>query len=342
MLTIDGAMGEGGGQILRSSLTLALCLNRPFIIENIRSTRKKPGLRRQHLAAIAAAAAIADARVTGASPGSRQLSFIPGPIRPGRYRFPIGTAGSTTLVLQTVLPPLMAGSGPSRLQVEGGTHNPLAPSFDFLDLAFLPLVRRMGAAIWTRLDRPGFYPAGGGLISVRIEPPPGPLRPLTLLRRGAVQEIRCDALVANLPRHIAQRELGVIGSELGVDRACLRTEELRIEKGCANLVRVTVRSEQVTEVFTGFGRRGLRAETLARGLAETVRRYLRADVPIGEYLADQLLLPLALTGGGAFRTLRPSLHTMTNIKVLQMFLDIPVVCDQHAEDDWCIALGPFA
>ena len=342
MLTIDGAMGEGGGQILRSSLTLSLCLSRPFHIRNIRSARKKPGLRRQHLAAVAAATAVAGARVSGAALGSRELSFIPGALRPGRYRFPIGTAGSTTLVLQTVLPALMACRGPSELRVEGGTHNPLAPSYDFFALAFLPLARRLGAAVAARLERPGFYPGGGGLISVRIEPGAGRLRPLYLLERGEVQEVRCDALVANLPRHIAERELGVLGRELDLDRTGLHAEELQLEKTCVNLVSVTVRSEQVTEVFTGFGRRGLRAEILASRLADEVRRYLVAGVPVGEYLADQLLLPLALAGGGSLRTLRPSYHTLTNIQVLQRFLNVPVICEQQGEDDWFIAIGPAA
>lgn len=338
MLTIDGAMGEGGGQILRSSLTLALCLGRPFRIINIRSARQRPGLRRQHLAAVAAAAAIANARVSGATLGARQLSFVPGRIRSGFYRFSIGTAGSTTLVLQTVLPALMAGDGPSELLVQGGTHNPLAPPYDFLALAFLPLLHRLGAAISIRLERPGFYPAGGGLIRVRIEPLAGSLHPLSLLERGAVQEIRSDALVANLPGHIAERELGVIQRELGLDAACLHAKDVHIEKGCGNLVTVMVRSEQVTEIFSGFGKRGLRAEIVAGRLADKVRRYLAAGVPVGEYLADQLLLPLALAGGGAFRTLRPTRHTTTNIQVLQKFLDIPVVCEQHAEDDWIIRL----
>ncbi len=342
MLTIDGAMGEGGGQILRSSLTLALCLNRPFHISNIRSARKRPGLRRQHLAAVAAAAAVSNARVDGAAPGSRELRFIPGPLRPGRYHFSIGTAGSATLVLQTVLPALMACQGPSELRVEGGTHNPLAPSYDFFARAFLPLARRLGAAVAARLERPGFYPGGGGLISLRIEPGAGRLIPLSLLERGEVQEVRCDALVANLPRHIAERELGVLGRELDLSGACLHAEELRIENTCANLVSVTVRSEQLTEIFTGFGRRGLRAEILAGRLADEVRRYLAAGVPVGEHLADQLLLPLALAGRGALRTLRPSSHTVTNIQVLQRFLNIRVLCEQQAEDDWLIAVGPSA
>ncbi len=342
MLTIDGAMGEGGGQILRSSLTLSLCLSRPFHIRNIRSARKKPGLRRQHLAAVAAAAAVSNARVSGASPGSRELGFDPGPLRPGRYRFPIGTAGSTTLVLQTVLPALMACQRPSELRVEGGTHNPLAPSYDFFALAFLPLARRLGAAVTARLERPGFYPGGGGLISVRIEPGARRLSPLSLLERGEVREVRCDALVVNLPGHIAERELGVLGKELDLDRTCLHARELQIEKTCANLVSVTVKSAQLTEVFTGFGRRGLRAEILASRLADEVRRYLAAGVPVGVYLADQLLLPLALAGGGALRTLRPSSHTKTNIQVLQRFLNIPVICERQGKDDWLIAIEPSA
>ncbi len=342
MLTIDGAMGEGGGQILRSSLSLALCLGKPFRIENIRRARHRPGLRRQHLAAVAAATAISKARVSGAAPGARALSFVPGRIRPGSYRFSIGTAGSTILVLQTVLPALMGAPAPSDLLVEGGTHNPMAPTYDFLAFAFLPLLRRLGASITARLERPGFYPAGGGLIRVRIEPQAGPLGSLCLLERGRVQEMRCDALVANLPGHIAQRELALLRERLALDSSCLGTANPGDVHGRANLVTVRVAAEQVTEVFTGFGKRGLRAETVAGKLADEVRRYLAAGVPVGEHLADQLLLPLALAGGGAFRTLRPTEHMRTNVKVLKTFLDIPILCERNAEDDWFVGIGPGA
>src|SRR5688572_16449750 len=170
LITIDGSMGEGGGQVLRTSLALSLVTGKPFRIEKIRAGREKPGLLRQHLTAVNAAAAVGGAHVEGAALGSRELDFRPGPAKPGEYRFAVGTAGSATLVLQAVLPALLTARGASTLVLEGGTHNPFAPPFDFLDKAFLPLLRRMGARVEVALERPGFYPAGGGRFQVRVEP----------------------------------------------------------------------------------------------------------------------------------------------------------------------------
>src|SRR5882762_6595662 len=158
MITIDGSEGEGGGQMLRSSLALSLVTGQPFRIERIRAKRQKPGLLRQHLTAVEAAKAVGCAEVVGASLGSQTIEFRPGPVTPGNYRFAVGTAGSATLVLQTVLPSLLTASGPSTLTLEGGTHNPLAPPFDFLDRSFLPAIRQMGASVELELRNPGFYP----------------------------------------------------------------------------------------------------------------------------------------------------------------------------------------
>src|SRR5262245_60443308 len=172
MEVIDGSQGEGGGQILRTALALSLVTGAPFRVEKIRAGRQKPGLLRQHLTAVTAAVEIGGAAVEGATLGSRELSFRPGSVRPGAYRFAVGTAGSAALVLQTVLPALLTATGPSTVVVEGGTHNPHAPPFDFLALAFLPLLARMGARAQATLDRPGFYPAGGGQLTVEITPAP--------------------------------------------------------------------------------------------------------------------------------------------------------------------------
>jgi RNA 3'-terminal phosphate cyclase (ATP) len=189
LVRIDGSAGEGGGQILRSALALALATGRPFEITNIRAGRKKPGLLRQHLTAVTAAAAVSGTQAPGARLGAGELRFTPGAIAPGEYRFAVGTAGSTTLVLQTVLPPLLVARGPSTLILEGGTHNPYAPPFDFLAKAFLPLVARMGPRVEAVLERPGFYPAGGGCIRVRVEPAPR-LERLDLLERGEIHRPR--------------------------------------------------------------------------------------------------------------------------------------------------------
>src|SRR5688572_13978512 len=206
MLTIDGSYGEGGGQIIRTSLALSLVTGKPFRAEHVRANREKPGLRQQHLTAVKAAAEIGQAQVEGAAVGSREFTFIPGTVTPGDYTFSVGTAGSATLVLQTVLPPLMIASGPSVLRFEGGTHNVHAPPYDFLERTFLPLVNRMGPNILIELGRYGFYPPGGGRFDVFIEPTVKPRR-LDLLKCGEVLERRARALVVNLPAGMAEREL---------------------------------------------------------------------------------------------------------------------------------------
>ncbi len=313
MLTIDGAYGEGGGQILRTSLALSLVTQQPFRIANIRAGRDKPGLRRQHLTAVQAAAEIAHAEVSGASIGSPQLTFAPGPVTPGAYAFRMGTAGSTTLVLQTVLPALILAPGPSTLHLEGGTHNPFAPPFDFLQRTFLPLLNRMGPRVEAALERPGFYPAGGGKCRVTIEPATA-WHPLDLRARGAICARRARAVVANLPEHIARRELAVIGKKLAWPEACLRLESVQGSPGPGNLVTIDIESEHVTEVFTGFGQRGVPAETVATRAVKAAQRYLAFDVAVGIHLADQLLLPLALAAAVCLPpSLCPSIHGRISI-----------------------------
>ena len=338
MVTIDGATGEGGGQILRTSLALSLCLGKPFRIVNLRARRKKPGLRRQHLMCVNAAAKIGSARVEGATLGRQELTFVPHTIRPGLYHFDVGTAGSTTLVLQSVLPALLMANGSSILILEGGTHNPLAPPFDFLQMVFLPIINRMGPKIEARLERPGYYPKGGGRLRVTIRPVKE-LRTLHLDKRGEIHARRATATVVGLPRHIAERELGVIGRKLDLGEKCLYIREEPADRGPGNIVTIEIESEYITELFTGFGERGVRAETVADKAAKAARRYLDAGVPVGEYLADQLLLPFALAGGGSYNTLRPTLHTKTNSEVMQLFLEIGITMDQVSKDVWHITVS---
>lgn len=337
LLIIDGGFGEGGGQILRSSLALSVCLRRPFRIVGIRKARKRPGLQAQHLAAVNAAAAISNAALEGAQVGSTELVFRPRDVRAGDYHFAVGTAGSTALVLQTVLPALLTASASSRLLLEGGTHNPLAPSFDFLVNAFLPLMNRMGPGAEAWLERPGFYPAGGGIMRVQVTPAER-LRPLHLPERGKVLEVRARAMVAHLPGHIARRELATLAQALDVPGERLEVVHAETALGPGNTVMVQVQSEHVTEVFTAFGERGVPAEAVATEVVRQVSRYLRAGVPVGEYLADQLLIPLALAGGGSFETLRPSLHLRTNAEVVRQFLRIEVGYEEREGDRWQITL----
>ncbi|HEY3243222.1 MAG TPA: RNA 3'-terminal phosphate cyclase [Phycisphaerae bacterium] len=332
MLTIDGSQGEGGGQILRTSLALSLVTGTPVRIENIRARRAKPGLMQQHLTAVRAAAEVGRADVQGAAVGSRELTFTPGAIRTGDFFFAVGTAGSTTLVLQTVLPALLSAPGASAIVLEGGTHNPHAPPFDFLEKTFLPVINRMGPRVRAKLERPGFYPAGGGRFSLRIEP--APLSPVDLRERGEVRHKLARAIVANLPRHIAERELRVVAEVLGWAPDELQIEELREPPGPGNLLMLQIECDRITEVDTAFGQRGVPAESVARKAIAEVERYLAAGVPVGEHLSDQLLLPFALAGGGSFVTFPPSLHAETNSAVVKMFLPVEILWIPENENRW--------
>ena len=338
MITIDGSMGEGGGQVLRTSLALSLVTGKPFRIEKIRAGREKPGLLRQHLTAVHAAAAVSGAQVEGAALGSREITFRPGSVRPGNHHFAVGTAGSATLVLQAVLPALLSAPGPSTLVLEGGTHNPFAPPFDFLEKAFLPLLRRMGARVEAALERPGFYPAGGGRFTVRVEPVERLAR-LDLSARGDVKRRLARAMVSNLPRNIADRELKTVRDRLSWDRSCLVADEVQGAPGPGNALLLELESEHVTEVFTGFGQRGVGAEKVAGDAIDELREYLASGAPIGKHLADQLIVPMAVAGGGSFTTIKPTRHTTTNIDVISRFLDLKIEAKRASESAWSIEVG---
>jgi RNA 3'-terminal phosphate cyclase (ATP) len=304
---------------LRTSLALSLVTGQPFRIRNIRAARKKPGLLRQHLTAVNAAAEIGQADVEGASLASSEVTFRPSSVAAASYHFAVASAGSTTLVLQTILPALIVASGPSTVVLEGGTHNPHAPPFDFLQNSFLPVLDRMGPTIAATLERPGFYPAGGGKFTVTIKPV-SQLSPIQLLERGEIQRRRATAIVAALPQQIAERELKLVREKLTWPDDALRVEVF--PNGPGNILMLEIQSAHITEIFTGFGELGVRAETVARGAVASAQDYLGAGVPVGKLLADQLILPFAMAGGGSFKTLPLSRHARTNIEVVKRFLDV--------------------
>jgi RNA 3'-terminal phosphate cyclase (ATP) len=306
-------------------------------MENIRAGRKKPGLLRQHLTAVQAAAAVSGGRVSGGELGSRTLSFEPSHVHGGDYSLAVGTAGSATLVFQTILPALLLAEKRSRVTLEGGTHNPYAPPFDFLAKAFLPLIRRIGASVDVRLETYGFYPAGGGRFTVEIEPCSG-LGQIGLSDRGA-SRVHAKALVASLSENIAKRELNVVRERLGVDRSMCRIESVDSSVGPGNVLMIVIEGEALVEVVTGFGIKGVSAEKVAADACDAAERYLRAGVPVGIHLADQLLVPMALGRGGSFRTLEPTAHTLTNADVIRQFLGVPIRVEQESADVYRITVG---
>jgi RNA 3'-terminal phosphate cyclase (ATP) len=336
VITIDGSMGEGGGQVLRSSLALCLLTSTPLRIGKIRAGRARPGLMRQHLLAVQAAAAISGAETSGAELGSTELVFRPGALRAGEYRFAIGGAGSTTLVLQTILLPLLLGTtAPSTVHLEGGTHNPMAPPFDFLQRCFLPLLARMGARVEISLERHGFYPAGGGRWTATVQPA-ARLGRLELLSRGQIRRQSASALCASISGSIGVRQAGALAAALGWERKDCLPLMISGTRGPGNALIATIESEHVTEQITGFGERGRSSEEVAAQVSREVQRYLASGVPVGEHLADQLLLPMALGTGGSFRTLAPSLHCRTQLELLQLFLGTKASATEEAHDVWRI------
>lgn len=337
-LEIDGSLGEGGGQILRTGLGLSLCTGSPVKLTRIRAGRKRPGLMRQHLTAVRAATAIGVAEVTGDAVGSQELTFRPEGLRAGSYRFSVGTAGSTTLVLQAVLPALLLAPEPSELVLEGGTHNPSAPPFDFLDRVLLPLINRMGPTVTAVLERPGFFPTGGGRLKVTIKPT-DKLEPLWITKRGEVRRVVAVARVAALPPNIGHRELRQIRNSLNLGREELICEELDARYGPGNVVCVEATTEEINEVFTGFGRKGVRAETVGRAVAAEARSWLDAEVPVGIHLADQLIPLLALAGKGGFRTLPLSGHGRTQVDLVQRFLDVSIDVREETPTQWHVEVG---
>ncbi len=331
MIEINGSSGEGGGQILRSSLSLSVVTGKPFRLFNLRAGRRKPGLLRQHLTAFEAATAISNAEVRGNKIGSTEIEFHPGGIQPGDYTFQVGTAGSATLVLQTVLPPLLIAPGPSTLVVEGGTHNPWAPPYNFLAKCFVPVVNRMGPHVDMHLEKHGFYPAGGGKIKVEIKPT-DKLKGLDLCERGAKISQLARVIIANLPLHIAEREIAIAKTKLNWPDSCLILEEIPDANGPGNLISLEVDFENITEVFTGFGEVKRRAEQVATHAIQCYQRYLRYPAPVGEYLADQLMLPFALAGSGQYRSTRLTKHASTNLEIIHKFLDIKITADDMEQD----------
>jgi RNA 3'-terminal phosphate cyclase (ATP) len=317
VITIDGSEGEGGGQVLRNALALSLVTGQPFRIANIRGGREKPGLMRQHLTAVEAACAIGRAECEGAAIGSRDIVFRPGAVRAGDYRFAVGTAGSTGLVLQTILMPLLVAEGPSRLVIEGGTHNMAAPPFDFIAHAFLPILNRMGPRVEARLIRHGFHPRGGGRIEVDIAP--APLAAIDCLERGALRQVSATVLSAGLPFDIADRELETARKFLDWPEEAFVVRQLPEEIGPGNALLVEAVFEHVTEIVTGFGKIGVPAQSLAKNAAQRMAGFLASTAFAGPYLADQLLLPFALAGGGAFTTVRPSRHARTAADIIHLF-----------------------
>lgn len=294
-ITIDGSQGEGGGQILRTSLALSAAYGKPFEMLNIRAMRDKPGLKRQHLTCVRAVAQISGAQVEGDEVGSMHLSFRPGAITGGTYQFDIGTAGSVTLVAQTVIPVLLRANTPSTVTITGGTHVPFAPIWELFSETYLPELRRMGARVEAELEQCGFYPAAGGVVKLRVWPYDESKRPARydLTDLGAYLGGTVEGVVSHIPRSIAEAEVGIVGNQLrDLALECVVREVDALGPG--NYCCTRLRYERATVVISAIGTYGKSRKSVANEVARQIRDFVKSGKACEKHLADQLLVPLHL------------------------------------------------
>ena len=338
MLEINGASGEGGGQVLRSCLSLSVLTGKPFTIFNIRAHRRTPGLRPQHLAGVRAAAAISGAGIAGAAIGSRRLTFRPGGIRPGSYRFDIGTAGSVALVFQTVFLPLAMAETPSRIELTGGTHVPWSPCFHYLKEVFLPAVETMGYRCRVALEKWGFYPRGGGIMKALIKPS----RPKTAFSPHFTDGFRIRGLSAGagLPQHVMKRQ-----AKSARDFLVRRGFEIDIsvesvKASCpGSLIFLWTGGGGLFGGFTSLGKKGKPAEKVGREAAGRLCSFLRSGDACDCRLSDQLILPAALFPAvSRWTTDRITGHFLTNASTAEKFLGCRITRRRAAEDKYVIEI----
>ena len=326
VLEIDGSLGEGGGQVLRTALALSLLTQTAVRLSNVRARRPKPGLMAQHLKAVEAAAAVGDAHVEGAARGSTVLEFAPRRLSCGEFRFDIGTAGSTSLVLQTVLLPLARAGGVSHLTITGGTHVPWSPCFDYLQLQWLPYLRQIGVRAEAYIELAGFYPRGGGCIHATIHPSAA-WRPLELTGRGAPKAIHGLSAVANLHTGIAERQCRQALTRLRGEQVSIEVVNLR-GRSPGTMLLLLAEFERSQACYFALGARGKPAERVADEALDALEQFLATDGAIDQYLADQLILPLALaTGVSQLHTSCVTQHLITNCDVVRRFLPVEIHID---------------
>lgn len=335
MIELSGA--SGGGQILRSALSLSMVTGRGFRLSSIRGKRPKPGLMRQHLTCVKAAAEVSEGAVDGAELGSREIVFQPGTVKAGSYEYAIGTAGSTMLLAQTLLPALWGAEGGSELLLSGGTHNPMAPPYDFIERVYLPALAKMGVTADCALEKYGFAPAGGGAVRFQVA---GGERPqvVEFLDRGEEQSRAIECLLAHVPATVAERETKKLRKLLDWPEEACRVVETENSSGPGNALAAEIAFAEIAERVTAFGAHGKSSERVASEVAKKMRDYLSSGAVVGRCLADQLMIPMALAGGGTMRTMHPSNHVRTNAEVIEAFLPVKFRMEESGEGPWVVSV----
>ncbi len=328
MINIDGSWGEGGGQILRTSLSLASITGQPVRIDRIRAGRKKPGLAAQHLTSVRAAATLCQAQVNGDTLGSMTLEFMPTcPPQAGQYTFDVtearegGSAGAVTLILQTILIPLALANGSSKVILKGGTHVAWSPPVTYIEEVYLPTLRQLGVQVEVKLNAWGWYPRGGGEVELRVTGSKQSLSGLQLLERGAIRQVRGLAVVTELPSHIPQRMANRAANLLQQANLPAQIEPVRgrgIAPGAG--IFLTAEYEHSRAGFSTLGRKGIPAERVAETAVRELLDFHAQAVPVDSFLGDQLLLPLSLGSEiSEYRVASISQHLTTNAWVIEQF-----------------------
>ena len=327
MITIPGDMLEGGGQILRMSMALSALLGEPVRVVNVRGKRKPPGLARQHMTALKVLSSLCNGYVEGLQLGSTEVTFNPGKLKPGSYKFDVGTAGSVTLILQAAMPVMAFTPGYTKLTLIGGTNNPMAPPVDYIDSVLLPNLRLIGVKANLKLNRRGFYPRGGGEVEFSTEPI-RKLEPITLDKLGEISEVRGLAYSCRLPDHIANRmalsaseKLNAIGLKLIFEKEILHplNPKCSLDPGCGLIITV-----KHTYGYLGVDRLGVigkRAELIGSEAAEELINIIRGGYPVDKHLCDQLIIWASLADGvSRFKTVELTMHALTCIELSRMIL----------------------
>jgi len=353
-ITLDGSLGEGGGQILRTALSLAAVTRRPFVVERVRHGRLKPGLRPQHREAARATASVCDALVEGDEVGSSRLAFRPrAQVRAGDYAVDIGTAGSAPLLLQTLCWPLALAGAPSRLTLRGGTHLKASPTFHYLAMVWAPAVARLGFGAELELHAAGFYPEGGGEMAATIRPAHA-MPPLDLRHRGTLREVRLLAIVAGLGFDVADRLAAAALRrlrELGIAAEATRAPVAARSSAGSHLL-LTAEFDRTQSGHGEVGERGASPDRTAEAAVRAFAALLRGRAAVDRHLGDQLLLPAALLAAGfvppppgvvpetRYRVSEVTSHLTTNAEVIRRFLEVRIEIEGREGEEGEVRVGP--
>jgi RNA 3'-terminal phosphate cyclase (ATP) len=340
-IEIDGSFGEGGGQILRTALSLSCITGYSFKLYNIRKGRKKPGLMPQHLTCVHAASLITNASVSGDETGSTALSFSPGKIEAGNYLFDIKTAGSCSLVLQTVLPPLIFADKPSLITIKGGTHVPFSPTYHYISEVFLPMLRKINIEVESSINKYGFYPKGGGDIRVKTFPV-RKVKELILSTRGRLLGLQGYSGVANLPVNIAERQRNSLLQELYPQSAEIQILDVP-SPGQGTFVFLKASFDNTVSGFSSLGQKGKPAEKVGKEAATQFIDFYNSSACLDPHLSDQIVIYLCLASGdSSFTTSHITQHLVTNLWVIEKFLNIRYEIEGDINSQGTVTLVPHA